>query len=173
MSLTITSIFLVLRLWVTVKVVSVLFPIVSSYETPPPAPLASAAGTNLVPLNFNTWSLTAPLGSISIPLTLSVVDWTLATFIVLGKEKVYAPVEALLVTVIWLAVPLIEDINAAPDYWIGRVLIKKFSIGVVYCNFSVSQSWRSLRWCWRFFKGNYICHTYPLNYRTIVILIIV
>lgn len=50
----------------------VLFPIVSSYETLW-TPVASAAATNLVPLNLRTWFNEAPVGSISIESTVSVV----------------------------------------------------------------------------------------------------
>jgi len=43
-----------------------------------------------------------------------VLACTCETFIVDGSDRVYAPLVEL--TVIWLAVPTIEDINAAPHY---------------------------------------------------------
>lgn len=86
-SLTITFKSLVPRLWVIVKVVLVLFPIVSSYKTLWLS-VASEAATNLVPLNLRTWFNEAPVGSISIESTVNVVAWILPTLTVDGSESV-------------------------------------------------------------------------------------
>jgi len=56
----------------------------------------------------------APEGSISTESTKRVLACTCETFIVDGSDRVYAPLVEL--TVIWLVVPTIEDINAAPYY---------------------------------------------------------
>jgi hypothetical protein len=52
-----------------------------------PAKPVSASGTNLVPLNFNTWFVVAPVGSISMPSTVSVVASIAETLTVEGRDR--------------------------------------------------------------------------------------
>lgn len=68
-----------------VNVESEPLPIVVVYTVP--AKPVSASGTNLVPLNFNTWFVVAPVGSISMPSTVSVVASIAETLTVEGKDR--------------------------------------------------------------------------------------